>query len=316
MESLKTELKDGKRPWVSIGLPVYNGEKYLGEAIESVLKQTHANFELIIVDNASTDSTESISKTYADSDERIRYIRHPHNIGGAANFAFAARSAKFGIFTWLAHDDRLEPGYLEETVSIMHENPDVALVSTDFAIIDKDGMTLETQRLTAIREEIPWSQRFLKFYRYDISNLFLCIYGVMRTEVAIAAIDAISQNVRLRFVNGIEIPFLARVATKGEIVSIPFLYRSWRLHDLSAFGVERAELRERDGIRTRLAIFVHRVSLGADQLRVITKANVQTYVKAKVLAVRCMDFFSQVVALCKAEAKIALKSWSGLINCQ
>lgn len=304
-------LKESNGPWVSIGLPVYNGDKYLVEAIESVLKQTYPNFELIIVDNASNDMTESISKSYAEADERIRYIRHSQNIGGAANFAFAAKSARYGIFTWLAHDDRLENGFLEETVAIMQQDESVALVATDFKIIDKDGVTLEVQSLAGLRAEIPWSQRFLKFYRYDIGNLFLCIYGVMRTDVAIAAMDSILQEVKLKFVNGVEIPFLARVAARGQIVAIPFLYRSWRLHDLSAFGAERAKLRERDGIRTRLAVFSHRVSLGVDQLQVIMGSNLKSNLKLQMLALRCIDFSEQVLSLCKSEVKIALKRLLG-----
>ena len=68
-------------PRLSIGLPVYNGENFLAESIESLLGQSYEDFELIISDNASTDGTEDICRSYAQQDSRIRYIRQPHNIG-------------------------------------------------------------------------------------------------------------------------------------------------------------------------------------------------------------------------------------------
>jgi GT2 family glycosyltransferase len=74
------------RPEVSIGLPVYNSERYLAGAIASILDQTYRNFELIICDNASTDATPAICRGFAANEERIRYYRQPHNLGAAANF--------------------------------------------------------------------------------------------------------------------------------------------------------------------------------------------------------------------------------------
>ena len=69
-------------PLVSVGVPVFNGEKYLAEAIESILAQTVTDLELIICDNASTDATEEISRRFAESDERVQYFRNPKNRGG------------------------------------------------------------------------------------------------------------------------------------------------------------------------------------------------------------------------------------------
>jgi glycosyltransferase involved in cell wall biosynthesis len=79
---------------LSIGLPVYNGEKYLAESVDSLLGQTFEDFELIISDNASTDSTAGICRRYAKQDSRIRYIRQPRNIGLAANHNFVIGQAR------------------------------------------------------------------------------------------------------------------------------------------------------------------------------------------------------------------------------
>ncbi len=74
------------RPRVSIGLPVFNGERFVAEAIDSILAQTFTDFELIVSDNASTDRTEEICRQYAEKDERIRYVRNRENYGAAFNF--------------------------------------------------------------------------------------------------------------------------------------------------------------------------------------------------------------------------------------
>ena len=85
-------------PRVSIGLPVYNGENFLAESIESLLGQSYEDFELIISDNASTDGTADICRRYAKQDSRIRYIRQPHNIGSAPNHNFVIEQARGELF--------------------------------------------------------------------------------------------------------------------------------------------------------------------------------------------------------------------------
>lgn len=90
-------------PACSIGLPVYNGENYLEQAIQSVLAQTFQDFELIISDNASTDGTEAICRRFAEQDPRILYVRQPRNIGAAKNYNYTFHLARGEYFNWLAH---------------------------------------------------------------------------------------------------------------------------------------------------------------------------------------------------------------------
>ena len=97
-------------PRVSIGFPVYNGEKYVREAVATLLAQTFTDFEMVIVDNASTDGTTDICREFAASDPRVRYHRNPTNIGGGPNWNLAfelAGSAPY--FKWAAHDDLHSP---------------------------------------------------------------------------------------------------------------------------------------------------------------------------------------------------------------
>src|SRR3712207_6191103 len=110
-------------PKVSIGLPVYNGEKFIREAIDSILNQTFEDFELIISDNASTDETAAICQTYAAQDRRVRYFRNLENIGAAGNHnrVFEAASGKY--FKWAAHDDLCGPNFVAECVNVLDRDP-------------------------------------------------------------------------------------------------------------------------------------------------------------------------------------------------
>lgn len=129
----------GDRHRVSIGLPVYNGENYLAEAISSVLAQTYTDFELVICDNGSTDRTEEICRRYADADPRVRYHRNPRNLGASANFRRAFELATGEFFRWLAHDDVLAPEYLERCVAALDREPDAILAQPLVGIIDAKG---------------------------------------------------------------------------------------------------------------------------------------------------------------------------------
>src|SRR5438552_4723426 len=104
------------KPRVSIGLPVYNAENYLVEALDSILAQTFTDFELIISDNASTDRTREICKYYESSDARVHYYCNETNIGGARNANLTFKLARGQYFRWAADDDVCAPTLLEKSV--------------------------------------------------------------------------------------------------------------------------------------------------------------------------------------------------------
>jgi len=127
------------QPRVSIGLPVFNGENYLTEAISSVLNQTFTDLELVICDNASTDRTHAICCEYAAADQRVRYIRNESNIGAAKNYNLVWEKSTGTYFKWLAHDDRLLPGYVAATVAALEHDPGVVLCNSVVDYIDQFG---------------------------------------------------------------------------------------------------------------------------------------------------------------------------------
>jgi glycosyltransferase involved in cell wall biosynthesis len=124
---------------LSIGLPVYNGEHLLPQAIECLLAQTFGDFEIVIGDNASTDRTEEICHDYVRRDPRIRYVRHDHNLGAVANFNRVFHLSSAPLFKWAAHDDLHCAAFLEVCVSLLDQYPDAVLAHTGTAFVDERG---------------------------------------------------------------------------------------------------------------------------------------------------------------------------------
>jgi len=109
-------------PKVSVGMPVYNGENFIREALDSLLAQTFTDFELIISDNASTDRTEAICREYAAKDVRIRYERQGENRGAIANFKFVLDEAQGEYFMWAAADDKWDKEWIEKLLKNIRGN--------------------------------------------------------------------------------------------------------------------------------------------------------------------------------------------------
>lgn len=170
-------------PRVSIGMPVYNGENYLAEAIDSILIQNFADFELIISDNASTDATEQIARKYVRYDERVRYHRNKKNIGLIENFNLVATLARGDFFQWMAHDDILEPDYLSACVEILEQHPSVFLAYTDSEIIDERGEAISGYDPLNLHLRSPKPhERWKEYFKasYPSGGYYNVLYGLMR----------------------------------------------------------------------------------------------------------------------------------------
>ena len=131
-----------RAPRVSIGLPVYNGERFLSQSLDSLLEQTYGDFELIVCDNASTDATEEICRNYALRDRRIVYVRRKKNQGMAENFNFAFAAARGDYFKWAAHDDLHAPEFLARCVEVLDADPGVLWCFPRFSHVDPWGRLL------------------------------------------------------------------------------------------------------------------------------------------------------------------------------
>jgi glycosyltransferase involved in cell wall biosynthesis len=169
-----------RRPRVSIGMPVYNAQRYLREAIESVLAQTMGDFELILSDNASTDSTAEICQAFVSLDPRVRYFRNETNLGVVANFNLAFERARGRYFKWAAYDDLHAPAYLEQSAAVLDAEAEVAICHSLTRSIDGLGRDVgefpATHRLDAAHAPE-------RFRRMIWTDAFPPIWGLMRSEL-------------------------------------------------------------------------------------------------------------------------------------
>lgn len=124
-------------PPVAIGLPVYNGARYLGQTLADLLGQSFGDFELIVCDNASTDETEAIVREAATHDRRIRYFRHARNLGALPNANFAFAQARSPRYVLASHDDRRHPAFLERLNEALDARPDAVLAYPGTTLIDE-----------------------------------------------------------------------------------------------------------------------------------------------------------------------------------
>lgn len=170
---------------VFIGMPAYNGERFITEAIESLRNQSYSDWTLYISDDASTDSTPAICREYARKDNRIIYCRQEKNLGIFPNFKFLLDRADGPYFMWAAHDDIREKDYLRVCVERLEQDKTLGLATTCMAAIDSFGRTL-VEELALTR--LSGKPRFMGVARYVLQPEILgkcnLMYGLFRTDAA------------------------------------------------------------------------------------------------------------------------------------
>jgi glycosyltransferase involved in cell wall biosynthesis len=203
-----------KGPLVSIGLPVFNGEAYLKQTVDSILAQRFRDFELIISDNASTDGTPTIGRELARHDPRIRYHRNPTNLGGVRNFNSVFTRARGRYFKWAAHDDLLHPDFLGRCVEVLEARPSTVLCFSRVTIIDQDDRVLRTGldgRLARVDADDP-----IVRLASHVCVMHACyhVFGLIRSE-------ALRDTGLFGSFAGSDRPLLAKLALRGPMFLIP-----------------------------------------------------------------------------------------------
>lgn len=225
-------------PRLSIGMPVYNGERFLAEAIESLLEQTFGDWEVIISDNGSTDRTEEICREYADREPRIRYQRHEQNRGAIWNFNHVFALARGEYFKWWSYDDRCAPTFLQRCVQVLDTHPDVVWCHTQSAKIDGEGtrLTKDPDAHPGFAGWVHTSQAGLPRQHFDsprphqrfrgvLLGTDWCVdsYGVIRA-------DALRKTCLLPYCYGAEKVLMADLSLQGPYHEVPETLFFQRVH--------------------------------------------------------------------------------------
>lgn len=173
-------------PLVTVGIPVYNGERYVREAISSVCNQTYRNLEILVADNASTDSTVAILHELAAKDDRIRLILNPENLGAASNFNLVLDQGKGEHTVWVASDDLIEPAYISRAVEILNRRPEVVGVYSNARRIDENGTTVGNYSESVARARLDDPDAAVRVGDSILGFPAVVVFGVMRRSTMMA----------------------------------------------------------------------------------------------------------------------------------
>lgn len=213
---------DVSKPRVSVGIPVYNGDKYLAQTIECVLGQTFIDLELIISDNGSADRTKEIGESYAARDPRVRFVRSEANRGAAWNYQRTFELSRGEYFRWAPADDLFGPNSVAECVATLDATPDAALCYPKTDLIDSDGTVIRPYEDNLNLCSADPVERF----RQGLAQIRMVnvIYGLMRSNVL--------RKTRLMgsFVGADEVLVL-ELALYGRFIEIPTSRFYRRIHE-------------------------------------------------------------------------------------
>lgn len=217
-------------PQLSLGLPVYNGERYLPCVLECIRSQAFEDYELIISDNASTDRTEEICREHAARDHRVRYLRFSENLGAARNYNRVFEESSSPYFKWVADDDTMAPVFIQRCMETLQSTPDAVIAYALARHIDAAGVPIGAGPCSPLRH-YDWRptatgrfRQLLEAFRVDggaSAPMFWC--GVIRSEALR----------RTRMMGGYfasDLVLLAELILMGRFVEVPECLLSIRLH--------------------------------------------------------------------------------------
>lgn len=211
MKSMKNQ-----PPLVSIGLPVYNGENFVAEAIECVLAQTFSDWELIICDNSSTDRTVSICRKFADKDSRIRIYQNERNMGVSPNYNRAFQLCHGRYFKWITHDDVFGAEFIESCIRELEDDDRVVMAFPRLAYVDADGRLLRRQQASDLSIIGPTAEsRVSQLMRLEAqsTDIFWSQFGVIRR-------NTLEETSLMGLYNGSDQVLLLEIALRGNLKQV------------------------------------------------------------------------------------------------
>lgn len=221
-----------KVPVIGVGMPVYNGERFLTEAIESILGQTIGDLELIISDNASTDGTQEICRTFAARDTRIQYVRQAVNVGASENYNIVFRNARSKYFKWASSNDVCHQDFLAKCLAILKERSDVVLCYPRTRLFVDDPAAGQDYYDGMDAYEKSPCQRFGRIVQHIGFNNVM--NGVIRSEI-------LRKTKLIKPYFSSDIVLVAELALHGMVYEIPEFLFFRRMDEASATHLKSNE---------------------------------------------------------------------------
>lgn len=274
---------------VTIGMPVFNGERFIREALDSILSQTYREFELIISDNHSTDDTPAIVRQYAARDSRIRYFRQPQNLGLFRNTEFVMQAGAGRYFMLVGDDDVYEPTYLERLVGILERSAEVGLAYSNFGYVSENGDLVPGGTPVLRRSSCS---RFSNLLLYVIKRPCLpMMMGVFRMNVIRRALPFVPLK---KMTGDVDNVFMVRVLALTNIEGVDQVLFRYRLKD-------RASSLPSDWPAGSLAqaryLFMHNALVSAKMCHAISRSDLPLSCKGVLLVHTYLVLLANCVAL-------------------
>jgi len=211
-------------PLVTIGLPVFNREQFVRQSIESLLNQTFRDFQLIISDNASTDSTGMICEEYARKDPRVRYFRNAENIGNPGNFNRIFSLSQSPYLKWSTSDDYWAPTMVEKALEIMEADRSIVLCYPKTTIVDREGENPQPYEDNLHLVSDDPKERFIQL---------LTRIGLAHQHTGLIRAESLSRTHLLGRYPGSDVALLAELTLYGKFYEIPERLYFRRFHEES-----------------------------------------------------------------------------------
>jgi len=200
-------------PALTIGVPVYNGERYLAQALEGIRAQTFTDFRVVIADNASTDRTGEIARKVAASDPRFTYLRRERNIGLVPNYNDLFTSTGGELFAWHDGDDVTHPDFYRSCVNLLRAHPEAAAATSEILLIDAAGEVIGPDPEHIRGDHPDRAVRFAELASFDHFCQFT--YGVYRRSMLART------RLMLPFFWSSDRLLLAELALQGTLLRVP-----------------------------------------------------------------------------------------------
>lgn len=215
---------------LTIGLPVYNGEAYIAEAIKSLLSQSYSDFRLVISDNNSSDSTVEICREFCQKDHRLSLITQENNLGATGNFLFLLESSKTELFMWAAADDWWHPSFLKRCVDRIAADPTIMYAMSGYRCVSRRSrlLKLEFPKLLHFIEKESAEERLDSYGKLSYSthkdNL---VYSVWRRDFLLEAVEQFRKNTNLFTIGGEMNEYILALG-RGAFIDATLFHKKYR----------------------------------------------------------------------------------------